>query len=165
MKSSLAGFTGSLSTGNTVRTAAVSAAIANNNKNNTSAAAMPVGGQHAGSAAARPAMARVPSPEERRRAQRVLLRMPVLLHIAGRATPLSAETHTVSQNGAMILAAEQIAEGTKLAIVNPRTEKRIDVRVVRAAQLAQGGLLIPVEFSTASPNFWGIFFPPPATTS
>ena len=91
--------------------------------------------------------------------------MPVVLHIAGRANPVTAETHTVSQNGAMILVLEQIAEGTKLAIVNPQTEKRIDVRVVRAAQLAQGGLLIPVEFSTASPNFWGVFFPPPLSTT
>jgi hypothetical protein len=122
-----------------------------------------VGGNQASAAASRPAMARVPSTEEKRRAQRVLLRMPIRLHIAGRATPLDAETHTVNENGAMILVAEQLAEGTKFSLENPRTEKRIDVRVVRAAQLAQGGMLVPVEFGTPSPNFWGVFFPPPSS--
>ena len=108
----------------------------------------------------RPAISRPPTAEERRRAQRVLLRMPVLVHIANRAEPMQAETHTVSQNGAMILVPEAIGEGTKVALENTRNQKRVDARVVRPPQMAQGGSLVPVEFLTPSPTFWAVFFPP-----
>ena len=86
--------------------------------------------------------------------------MPVLLHIGNRSEPVQAETHTVSQNGAMILMSEALAEGTKLTLENPRNQKRIEARVVRPPQVAQGGSLVPVEFTSPSPTFWAVFFPP-----
>jgi hypothetical protein len=43
---------------------------------------------------------------------------------------------------------------------HPPTKNRVEVRIVRAAQLSQGGSLQPVEFLTPAPNFWGVFFPP-----
>jgi hypothetical protein len=110
--------------------------------------------------ATRPAITRPPTSEERRRAQRVLLRMPVLLHLPNRTEPVSAQTHTVSQNGAMILSPEALAEGTVIALENPRNQKRVDARVVRPPQMAQDGSLVPVEFTTPSPTFWAVFFPP-----
>jgi hypothetical protein len=110
----------------------------------------------------RPAITRPPTAEERRRAQRVLLRMPVLLHIANRPEPVSAQTHTVSQNGAMILVSEALAEGMKLTLENPRNQKQVEARVVRPPQAAQGGSLVPVEFVTPSPTFWAVYFPPDA---
>jgi hypothetical protein len=110
--------------------------------------------------ATRPAITRPPTSEERRRAQRVLLRMPVLLHLPNRADPLQAETHTVSQNGAMVLVSEALNEGTILSLENPRNQKRVDARVVRPPQIAHGGSLVPMEFTTPSPTFWSVFFPP-----
>ena len=86
--------------------------------------------------------------------------MPILLHLSNKSEAVQAETHTVSQNGAMLLVKEPLLEGTKLALENPRNQKRVDARVVRAGQLAQGGTLVPVEFTTPSPTFWGVFFPP-----
>jgi hypothetical protein len=108
----------------------------------------------------RPAITRQPTAEERRRAQRVLLRMPVLMHIANQAEPVKAETHTVSQTGAMLLVREGYPVGTKITLEHPPTKNRVEVRIVRAAQLSQGGSLQPVEFLTPAPNFWGVFFPP-----
>jgi len=108
----------------------------------------------------RPGLTRQPTAEERRRAQRVLLRMPVLLHVPNKPEPVKAETHTVSQTGAMLLVAEGFPAGAKLTIEHPQTEGRIEVRIVRAAQLSQGGSLQPVEFLTPAPHFWGVFFPP-----
>jgi PilZ domain len=108
----------------------------------------------------RPAMTRQPTAEERRRAQRVLLRMPVLIHIANQTEPAKAETHTVSQTGAMLLVREGYPVGTKITLEHPPTKNRVEVRIVRAAQLSQGGSLQPVEFLTPAPNFWGVFFPP-----
>ena len=108
----------------------------------------------------RPGLTRQPTAEERRRAQRVLLRMPVLLHVPNKPEPVKAETHTVSQTGAMLLVAEGFPSGAKLTIEHPQTNNRVEVRIVRAAQLSQGGSLQPVEFLSPAPHFWGVFFPP-----
>jgi hypothetical protein len=86
--------------------------------------------------------------------------MAVLLHIPNQPKPVKAETHTLSQTGAMLLVSEGFPVGAKLTIEHPLTEGRVEVRIVRAAQLSQGGSLQPVEFLTPAPNFWGVFFPP-----
>jgi PilZ domain len=103
---------------------------------------------------------RPPTAEERRRAQRVLLRMPVLVHVIGKAQPLEGHTHTVSASGAMLVIPEPLAEGTKVVVENPKTQSKVESRVVRPPQVAHEGALVPVEFTSPAPNFWGIFFPP-----
>jgi hypothetical protein len=107
----------------------------------------------------RPATQRPPTAEERRRAQRVLLRMPVIVHVAGKPS-MSGFTHTVSQNGAMMIVPEPLAEGAKISLENPKTQKTVDARVVRPPQITSDGCLIPVEFLSPSPQFWNVFFPP-----
>ena len=103
---------------------------------------------------------RPPTAEERRRAQRVLLRVKVNLQVPGKASVLQGMTHTVSENGAMIISPEPFAEGAKLVVENPRAQKKVEVRVVRPPQVTAEGALVPVEFLSPSPNFWGVFFPP-----
>lgn len=100
--------------------------------------------------------------EERRRAQRVLLRMPVLIHLPGKANPLNGFTHTVSASGAMIILPEGLPAGTKLSIENPKSQKKVEAHVVRPPQMNSEGSLIPIEFTTPCPQFWNIFFPPNA---
>jgi len=107
-------------------------------------------------------VARPQTAEERRRAQRVLLRMAVVIHIPGKANPLHGFTHTVSASGAMIILPEGLSQGTKLSVENPKTQKKVEAHVVRPPQLNQEGSLIPIEFTTPSPQFWNIFFPPVA---
>ena len=110
------------------------------------------------------AVARPQTAEERRRAQRVLLKMPVIVHIPGKANPLHGFTHTVSASGAMIVLPEGIPMGTKLSVENPKTLKKVEAHVVRPPQLNSEGSLVPVEFTTPSPQFWNIFFPPNASS-
>jgi PilZ domain-containing protein len=110
--------------------------------------------------AVRPGLTRPLTAEERRRAQRVLLRLPVKLHLGGKKAPLDATTHTVSANGAMIIAPEPLTQGTKFILENPKTQKTVEVHVVRPPQFSSEGAMIPVEFLTQEPNFWNIFFPP-----
>jgi hypothetical protein len=107
-------------------------------------------------------VARPQTAEERRRAQRVLLKMPVIVHVPGKAHPLHGFTHTVSASGAMIVLPEGIPMGTKLSVENPKTQKKVEAHVVRPPQLNADGSLVPVEFTTPSPQFWNIFFPPNA---
>ena len=109
--------------------------------------------------------ARPQTAEERRRAQRVLLRMQILVHLPGKANPLHGVTHTVSANGAMIILPEGLSQGTKLTVENQKTQKKVEAHVVRPPQLNAEGSLIPIEFLAASPNFWNIFFPPNPTAT
>lgn len=108
--------------------------------------------------APRPALTRPPTAEERRRSQRVLVRMPVVVHVAGKT--LEGHTHTVSAGGAMVILKEGLGEGTKVTVENPATKNKVDAKVVRPPQMNQEGSLIPLEFATPSPTFWNIFFPP-----
>jgi hypothetical protein len=127
-------------------------------KTNSAAAA----GTPAGAVKRSAGVARPQTNEERRRAQRVLLKMPVLVHVPGRAAPLSGATHTVSANGAMVVLPEGLSMGTKLVLENPKNQKKVDAHVVRPPQMNAEGSLVPVEFTAPSPNFWNIFFPPSA---
>ena len=108
----------------------------------------------------RPALQRQPTAEERRRAQRVLLKMPVIVHLKDNPEPLSGSTHTVSATGAMIILPQGLAAGTKLILENPKTQQKVEANVPRPSQLNQDGSLVPVEFLTPAPQFWNIFFPP-----
>jgi hypothetical protein len=104
--------------------------------------------------------ARPQTAEERRRAQRVLLKMPVLVHLPGKTKPVHGFTHTVSANGAMIILPEGLPAGTKISIENAKTQKKVEAHVVRPPQLNAEGSLIPIEFTAPAPQFWNIFFPP-----
>ena len=108
---------------------------------------------------ARPALNRPPTAEERRRAQRVLLRISVVVHVVGKP-PIPGNTHTVSASGAMIVLSEPLAEGAKVTVENTRTQNKVEAKVVRPPQTTGEGSLVPVEFSTPSPVFWNVFFPP-----
>jgi PilZ domain len=110
--------------------------------------------------AVRPGLTRPLTAEERRRAQRVLLRIVVKAHFAGKPQPLEGYTHTVSANGAMLLLPEPVAQGAKFTLENPKTQKTVEVHVVRPPQFSSEGAMVPVEFLAQSPNFWNIFFPP-----
>ena len=103
--------------------------------------------------------ARLLTAEERRRAQRVLLRMRVLIHVPGKPA-IEGTTHTVSENGAMLILPDAIPEGTKLSIENPKSQKTVEARVVRPPQMSNDGAQVPIEFMAPSPAFWNIFFPP-----
>ncbi|HLZ13118.1 MAG TPA: PilZ domain-containing protein [Candidatus Acidoferrum sp.] len=108
----------------------------------------------------KPGLTRPLTSEERRRAQRVLLKIPVRVHVTGKTQIFEGHTHTVSANGALIIIPEALAQGTKISIENVRAQKTVEAVVVRPPQFSPDGSLIPVEFAAVSPNFWNIFFPP-----
>jgi hypothetical protein len=109
---------------------------------------------------ARPALTRQPTAEERRRAQRVLLKMRVLVHLPNKPEPMEGHTHTVSASGAMLILPQGLSQGTKFTLENPKTQQKVEVNVVRPPQMNQDGSLVPVEFLAEAPHFWNIFFPP-----
>jgi hypothetical protein len=108
----------------------------------------------------KPGLTRPLTSEERRRAQRVLLRIGVKIHVTGKLQVMEGYTHSVSATGGLILVPEALAQGTKIVIENVKSQKTIEATVVRPPQFSPDGSLLPVEFAAPAPNFWNIFFPP-----
>ncbi|HVO57247.1 MAG TPA: PilZ domain-containing protein [Dongiaceae bacterium] len=108
----------------------------------------------------KPGLTRPLTSEERRRAQRVLLRVPVRITVAGKAAPVEGHTHTVSATGALIQLAEGLPQGTKISVENLTSKKTIEAHVPRPTQFSPEGSLVPIEFTAPAPNFWNVFFPP-----
>lgn len=100
--------------------------------------------------------------EERRRSQRVIIRVPVTLLVSqdGQTVKVAAHTVAVNSHGAMVLCRRTLDTEATLEVVNGRTNEKIASRVTRAPRDSSEGFLIPVEFTSPSPNFWQISFPP-----
>jgi PilZ domain-containing protein len=113
-----------------------------------------------GSNAVKPGLTRPLTSEERRRAQRVLLRVPIRVKIAGKAEAVEGATHTVSAAGALVVLGESLPQGTKISIENITTQKKVEAHIPRPPQYSSEGALVPVEFDAPAPNFWNVFFPP-----
>jgi hypothetical protein len=86
--------------------------------------------------------------------------MMIKVQLNGKTQPMEGFTHTVSATGAMLLLPEPVAQGTKFLLENPKTNKTVEVNVVRPPQFSSEGAMVPVEFLSEAPNFWNIFFPP-----
>lgn len=100
--------------------------------------------------------------EERRRSHRVIIRVPLTLEITEKDKSERVTVHTVAVNihGAMIVSPRLLGAGATVKILNDRTRQRAEGRVTRAARESAEGFLIPIEFTSPSPNFWQISFPP-----
>src|SRR5262249_38802335 len=101
--------------------------------------------------------------EERRRSQRVLLRVRVNIHVPlqGKTSTFEVATLSVNDHGALIIAPRSLALDSRLILVHSRTKRQIGSPVARAPREMPEGFHTPLEFDTPEPNFWGIAFPPP----
>lgn len=101
--------------------------------------------------------------ENRRRGQRVLLRVRANAHIA---TKLKDEevvpvmTLSVNPAGAMLVSPRNLAAQTRFVLEHAGTKETINCRVVASAKQAPEGFHVPISFDVPSPRFWKIDFPP-----
>ena len=100
--------------------------------------------------------------EDRRRSQRVIVRVPVILKIvvAGKPARTNAMTVSVNDHGAMVQCVRTFPAESSVEVENDRTGEKIHCRVTRTPIENAEGYLIPLEFSAPSPTFWRISFPP-----
>jgi hypothetical protein len=100
-------------------------------------------------------------PEDRRRSQRLMLRVPVVIHamLDGKALEMAAHTEGLNMHGAMLCAAQNFAPETRLEVEHKLTHQRTPARVTRQPEDSGEGYLIPVEFVCPSADFWHISFP------
>jgi hypothetical protein len=98
-----------------------------------------------------------------RRSQRLLLRIQV---IANRQTPQGeskieqTETLAVNAHGALILLNPPVDENEQILVKNTKTNEEQMCRVVYQGLTEAGRLQVGVEFTSPSPNFWRVAFPP-----
>jgi hypothetical protein len=100
---------------------------------------------------------------ERRRSQRIMLRVPVRLYGNVNDQPVyhETQTETVSAHGALINVDLILPLNTKLILTNLITEEDMACKVVFQGATKEGQNQIAVEFLEASPRFWRVNFPPP----
>jgi hypothetical protein len=100
--------------------------------------------------------------EERRRSQRVLLRVRAKVHVELQGATMTLEVITLSVNahGALVAIKQNLPSETRLVLEHAGTGQRIACKVARPPRDAPEGFHTAVEFDSPAPGFWGIAFPP-----
>ena len=105
---------------------------------------------------------RVIAGEERRRSQRVLLRVHVSLHVAlqGKTMTFQVSTLSVNNHGALVVMPRSLPLETRVVLEHSVTGHKVTCKIPRPAREMPEGFHVPLEFDTPEPNYWGIAFPP-----
>jgi hypothetical protein len=100
--------------------------------------------------------------EDRRRTQRVLLRVRANVHVAlqGKAVTFDVLTLSVHTQGAVVVMKQGLPPETRVVLEHGSTRERVACKVIRAAKETAEGFHVPLEFDSPAPDFWKIAFPP-----
>lgn len=100
--------------------------------------------------------------EDRRRSQRVLLRVAATVHLnlSGTQTSLPVSTLSVNSYGAILVIPRSIPMSSQMVLEHGNTRERVACRVIRSPRQMPEGFHTPVEFDPPAPGFWRIEFPP-----
>jgi hypothetical protein len=99
----------------------------------------------------------------RRRSQRVLMKVPVRVSVhAGNASLTEEETYTlaVSAHGALIATSAPMYRGQRLTLSNPQTKDSLECVVAHIDKFPDEQVKVGVEFLLPNPHFWHVAFPP-----
>jgi hypothetical protein len=99
----------------------------------------------------------------RRRSQRVLMKVPVRVGLhAGNAALSEEDTHTlaVSAHGALIAVSAPLYRGQRLTLSNPQTRDSLECVVAHIDKFPDEQVKVGVEFLLPNPTFWHVAFPP-----
>jgi hypothetical protein len=100
--------------------------------------------------------------EEKRRSQRVMLRVRANIHVAlqGKQSSFEVTTLSVNDHGAIVVVERNLPTGTTLVLEHGNTKECVACKVARPAREMPEGYHIPIEFDSPAPDFWKIAFPP-----
>ena len=101
----------------------------------------------------------VVNPSERRRSERFLEIVPVV--VRGEASEKrifweDTSTISISAHGALVILTAKIRIGQILVLVNPRNWDERDVRVARIGSSDGKRAQVGIEFASPSPEFWSV---------
>jgi D-sedoheptulose 7-phosphate isomerase len=100
---------------------------------------------------------------ERRRSQRVIMRVPVTVSgTSAEGKPFQEETVTavINAHGCLAVLETPVRLSQILKLHNRATRAELDCRVVHVGKQQGGKALAGLEFLRASPTFWQVAFPP-----
>jgi len=103
------------------------------------------------------------SPVNRRRSERVMLRMRLLViaeDAERKPQQLEGLTQVVNAHGGLMRFPLYLHVGQPLQLVNPQNKVQQSCRVVRVEDTAVGDYSIAFEFDSPNPKFWPVVFPP-----
>lgn len=103
-------------------------------------------------------------PADKRRSQRILLQIPLLVRAQFEdGLPIKEDTSTLEVNahGGLIALAMKVRPGQKLVLRNWATAKEQECRVVHVREIPGGKNEVGVAFPFPMPRFWHVQFPPP----
>src|SRR5215472_17395433 len=99
----------------------------------------------------------------RRRSQRVMMKVPVRVSVQVGAAPVTEEeTHTlaVSAHGALLAFSAPPYRGQRLTLTNPQTKDSLECVVAHIDRFPNEQVRVGVEFLLPNPTFWHVAFPP-----
>ena len=107
----------------------------------------------------------VPAPEiaNRRRSERVMLQIPVIVVAETRErvqVKEEAQTLVVNAHGGLLKVKMELLAGQPMLLVNSTNGLEQSCRVVRIEQTSQDYFAVAFEFDRPSPKFWPVVFPP-----
>jgi hypothetical protein len=103
------------------------------------------------------------NPANRRRSERVMLQIPVVVQTRTRdGKEVREETQTVAVNahGGLLGLRMEIKAGQPIVLINERSKMQQGCRVVRVETSKAGYSAVAFEFDQPAPQFWPIVFPP-----
>jgi hypothetical protein len=99
---------------------------------------------------------------ERRRASRVLIRIPVKVFSEGsegQGLDRPGEAIAVSRFGALLRTPFSPALGSRIEVLNGMSQETQEFRVVRVRDASDGIFELGIEILYPARNFWGVDFP------
>ena len=99
----------------------------------------------------------------RRRSQRVLMQVGLRVRgkdAQGKDFEEGTETLAINAHGALILLRARVISGAVVHVKHNKTEEEQECHVAFLGPVRSGRAEIGVEFTTPSPNFWRVAFPP-----
>jgi hypothetical protein len=98
----------------------------------------------------------------RRKTQRVLVRVPVRVSEQAPASHFDEDTQTLALNahGALILLSTSVGKGQRLQLLNIATGDRAECIVAYLGKRQGDRIEVGVEFILPNPQFWHVAFPP-----
>lgn len=98
----------------------------------------------------------------RRRSQRVMLSLPLIVSGKTGEGPFTEDTQTmvVNAHGALVGLKAKVVNGQTIQIKNVVSQEEQECRIIWVGPTTDGRAQCGIEFVKPSPKFWGISFPP-----
>ena len=103
------------------------------------------------------------NPINRRRSERVMLRMKVLVNAESterKGQQEEAMTQVVNAHGGLMKMQMELHVGQPMLLVNPKNDVEQSCRIVRIDDTADGAFAVAFEFDKPNAKFWPVVFPP-----